>query len=418
MKNHPSPRRVLRRFPLFAALAVLGGFGATAHAAPASPIVVAVLAPTSIIPGKDVVNGAKLAAKDINAAGGVDGRPIDLKIYDTQLSSTGGINAMKKAVLQDHAVAVTGVFTTEVSVPLMPYAKRLNVPLIVESGASQIGPMVREHYSEYKNVFQLQINGTLVAQEVCDAAHDLFAEPDHGKALSAVVMSEQADWTRPFNAELQECLPKAGVAVKKVINYAVNTSDYSPIYSNISSLKPNLIITGMAHTGLAPVVQWHQNRVPALMLGFNIQAGTSAFWKASNGAAEDTIVVTNGAGGAAVTPKTPTFYNDFIKEYGSSPMLEAYTSYDMIYAVADAIKRAGTTETAAVVKQLEATNMVGVTGRIQFYGRDAKYAHALKYGPGLVTGVAFQWQDGKQVVVWPKSIAQGAVQYPPFVPHG
>lgn len=389
------------------------GMTAAAQAA-AEPIKIAVLAPLSITPGKAIVNGAELAAADINAAGGVDGRPIKLTVYDTQLSSTSAINAMKQAVMQNHDVGVVGVFTTEVTLPLMPYAKRLNVPLILQSGSSETGTMIHEHYDDYKNVFQLQLNSFYIGQEVCDAAHDLFAE---GGKASAVILSEQADWARPLDQTYQECLPKAGIPVKKLITYAVNTGDYGPIYNQVESLKPSLIVVGMAHTGLAPVVQWHQHRVPALMMGFNMQAGTSGFWKASAGAAQGTIVVTNGAGGAAVTPKTPAFYEAYRKKYGEDPMLVAYTSYDGVAALADAIKKAGTTDTAKVVKALEATDLEGVTGQVKFYGKDARFAHVLEYGPGLVTGVAFQWQDGKQVVIWPKKIAQGSIEYPDFVPH-
>lgn len=399
-----------------AALLIVGAAGLAVPAHAAEPIKIAILAPLSITPGQAIPAGAKLAAEDINRAGGLDGRQIELSVYDTKLSSTGAIDAMKKAVLQDHAVAVVGLFTSEASLPLMPYAKRLNVPLILESGTTKIGSMVHAQYDEYKNVFQLQLNSYYIAQEVCDAAHDLLAE-GHPGGISAVIMSEQADWTRPLDTAYQACLPKAGIKVKKLVKYAVQTTDYSPIYSKIRGLKPNVIVMGMAHTGMVPVVQWHEDQVPALMLGFNMQAGTNGFWKGSNGAAQGIIVVTNGAGGAAVTPKTPAFYHAYIEKYNEDPMLMAYTSYDAIFAVVDAIKRAGSTEATKVVDQLQKTNFVGVTGRIEFYGRDAQFAHVLKYGPGLVTGVAFQWQDGKQVVLWPKQFAQGKLEFPAFVPQ-
>jgi branched-chain amino acid transport system substrate-binding protein len=407
------------KFPSFAGLAtaaalVLVAFGLVAPAQAAQPIKIAVLASPSITPGKAIINGAKLAEKDINDNGGVDGRPVKLLFYDTKLSSTGAVNAFKKAVEQDEVVAVTGMFLSEASMPIMPYAKRLNVPLILDSGTTQIGKMIHNHFKRYENVFQLQLNSYYIAQEVCDAAHDLFAEGHEGK-VPAVIMSEQADWSGPLDKAYQKCLPKAGVDVKKTVTYSVKTKDYGPVYSEIESQKPELIITGMAHTGLTPVVQWHQKRVPAMMMGFNMQAGTNGFWKASNGAAQGTIIVTNGAGGAKVTPKTPAFYKAYKKNFNKEPMLEAYTGYDSVLAIAHAIKKAGSTDTDKIVKQLENLDMVGVTGNVEFYGKDARFAHVLKYGPKLVHGVAFQWQDGKQVVVWPKDIAQGKLEIPDFV---
>ncbi len=399
---------------LLAAAMIFGAQGVIASARAATPIKIGVLAPLPITPGKAIANGAKLAAQDINDAGGVNGRPVKLQVYDTKVSSTAAVNAMKKAVQQDHAVALMGIFTTESSLPAMTYAKRLNVPLVLQSGSSQIGEKIHKHYKRYKDVFQLQLNSYDIAQETCDAAHDLFVEGHKGK-VSAVIMSEKAKWTQPLNKAYQQCLPKDDIKVKKTVDYSTKTQDYGPVYSDIVAQHPNIIVTGMAHTGLTPVVQWHQKKVPAMMIGFNMQAGTSGFWKRSNGAAQGTIIVTNGAGGAPVTSKTPAFYKAYKKQYNKEPMLVAYTSYDGIRAIADAIEKADSTDTPKVVKQLENLNMVGVTGNIQFYGRKDRFTHVLKYGSDLVHGVAFQWQDGKQVVVWPKDIAQGKLEIPDFV---
>jgi branched-chain amino acid transport system substrate-binding protein len=68
-----------------------------------------------------------------------------------------------------------------------------------------------------------------------------------------------------------------------------------------------------------------------------------------------------------------------------------------------------------MVTALEATDHVGTMGRIQFYGRDNQFTHALKYGPGLVTLVAIQWQSGKQVCVWPADKCKNKITFPPFV---
>ena len=67
-----------------------------------------------------------------------------------------------------------------------------------------------------------------------------------------------------------------------------------------------------------------------------------------------------------------------------------------------------------MVAELEKTDYVGTIGRIQFYGRDDQFTHGLKYGPDNVSGMVFQWQDGKQVTVWPAKIAEGKLKYPSF----
>jgi len=51
---------------------------------------------------------------------------------------------------------------------------------------------------------------------------------------------------------------------------------------------------------------------------------------------------------------------------------------------------------------------------VQFYGRDNEFTHAMKYGAGYVTGVALQWQNGKQVTLWPRAAPNIKIQFPAF----
>ena len=78
----------------------------------------------------------------------------------------------------------------------------------------------------------------------------------------------------------------------------------------------------------------------------------------------------------------------------------------------DAFKRAGSTEGEKLVAALEKTDYVGTVGRVQFYGRDSEYTHAMKYGADYVSGIMMQWQNGKQVIVYPGNVAHGK----PIVP--
>ena len=65
--------------------------------------------------------------------------------------------------------------------------------------------------------------------------------------------------------------------------------------------------------------------------------------------------------------------------------------------------------------ELEKTSFEGTIGHIEFYGKNDEFTHGLKAGPGYVTGLVFQWQNGKQVTVWPDKIAEGRLEFPKFV---
>jgi branched-chain amino acid transport system substrate-binding protein len=120
----------------------------------------------------------------------------------------------------------------------------------------------------------------------------------------------------------------------------------------------------------------------------------------------------------AVTPKTEPFVNAFKAKYGNFPSYCGYTAYDEVYYITDAIRRAGSTDSDKLVDALEKTDYVGTIGRIQFKGKDSPNPHALKVGPETVTGLMLQWQDGKQVNLWPAKVANGKLKFPKFIKVG
>jgi branched-chain amino acid transport system substrate-binding protein len=127
------------------------------------------------------------------------------------------------------------------------------------------------------------------------------------------------------------------------------------------------------------------------------------------------ITATAAAPGVAITPKTLPFTDAYIKRFGDSPAYCGYSSYDDVYIIVDAIKRAGSTDPDKMVAALEKTDYVGTIGTVKFYGRDDLYTHAIEYGPGLITGVVIQWQNGKQKQIWPANPADVPIRFPSFV---
>ena len=151
------------------------------------------------------------------------------------------------------------------------------------------------------------------------------------------------------------------------------------------------------------------------MFGISSQATSSTFWKDTNGATQGVVFQSTSAPGVAVTPKSIPFMNAYQKRFGVFPSYCGFTAYDEVYYIADAIKRAGSTDADKLVTALEATNWEGTIGRIAFYGRNDQFPHAMKYGPGFVTGLIVEWENGKQVAIWPKEVAIGKLTFPGFV---
>ncbi len=92
------------------------------------PIRIGIIAEESAIGGAGIVNGARLAVDAINAAGGVDGRKLEITQYDDHSSAADAVRAFQRAVSQDRVVAVIGTYITEVALALQPWAARTHVP--------------------------------------------------------------------------------------------------------------------------------------------------------------------------------------------------------------------------------------------------------------------------------------------------
>jgi branched-chain amino acid transport system substrate-binding protein len=378
------------------------------------PINIGVIAPFSAIDGASIINGAEMAVDDINAGGGINGRPVKLLKYDDKASTTDAVRAFQRAVQQDHVVAMLGVFTSEVALAMEPWSGRLRTPFIITGAASNdITKHVREDYKDYKYTFHGWLNSAFLADSVCDSSHDLLVK-DLGYKTT-VVMSENADWTEPLDAEYMKCLPKAGLKVLDHIRFSPDTTDFTPIFNKIEGDHPDVITTGIAHVGLKPTVQWHDQQVPLLMSGISAQAGASTFWQRTNGSTEGVITETSAVPGTPLTPKTVPFTDAYTKRFGTTPAYNAYSTDDALYVLKAAIERANSTEPDKLVGALEKTDYVGTLGRIEFFPPGNEYAHGMKYGTKYVSGVVFQWQHDKQVTLWPESVAQGKMIFPPFV---
>jgi branched-chain amino acid transport system substrate-binding protein len=396
-----------------ALVAIAAGTASPAFAQSSDPIKIGVIAEVQSIAGAATPGGAQIAADEINAKGGINGRKIEIVSYDDKSSSADAVRAFQRAVSDDKVSAVIASYISEVVIALEPWAARLHMPLITPGAASnEITRPIHDDYDKNKYTFHGYLTSGAQAQAVCDAAKDLLV--DGMKMKTAVIMSEDAAWTTPLDAGYEQCLPKVGLKVLDHIRFSPDTTDFTPIFNQLEGKKPDVIVTGISHVGVQPTVQWKNQQVPIPMFGISAQALSPTFWADTNGAADGVPSLAVATATTAVTPKTKPFAAAFKAKYGSDPAYTGYTAYDDVYIITDAIKRAGSTDPDKIVAEMEKTDYVGTIGRIAFYGRNDQFTHGIKYGPDYVSGMMFQWQDGKQVTVWPAKIAEGKMKYPSF----
>lgn len=405
----------VRPFPLLCG----GGMLAALLAAPASaqqgPIKIGINTAIQLQVGRDAIDGAKMAIDEINGAGGVNGRKLEMVVADEgEAASEGpkvGIAAVNKLTGEDHVDVLIGGYDSGVTLAELPHiARGKTVFLNIGSASPSIQQKVKDDYARYKYIFRVNpINSAKQADGLVDyITGKLKGELGYTKIS---ILGENAKWVQDMVPMLKKAATDAGLEVPIAEFFDVQTADFSPIFTKVRDSGSQYLLIIVSHAASDVFVkQWYDAKVPVPIGGIDVKSQDANFFKRVDGKAISEVS-TNLVLRAPLTDKTVPWWDNFVKTFGRAPVYTAGGAYDAIYIYADALKRAGSTDTDAVIKALEATDFVGVRGRVQF---DA--LHEVKDGPGFVNELFVQWQqDGNRVVIWPKAVANGKMINPPWI---
>ena len=227
----------------------LGLLATSAPALAADPIKIGVIAEAQAIAGASIPQAAQMAADEINAKGGVDGRKIEIITYDNHSSSADSVRAFQRAVNEDKVNIVIASYISEVVLALEPWASRLKTPFITPGAASnEISKSVHNDYEKNKYTFHGYLTSAAQAQLVCDAAKDLLVE--NLKLKSVAIMSEDAAWTKPLDVGYEACLPKAGM---KVVEHLQPDLGQAFLVAGVERLGPGRVLAHDHQIGRAHV---------------------------------------------------------------------------------------------------------------------------------------------------------------------
>ena len=128
-----------------------------------------------------------------------------------------------------------------------------------------------------------------------------------------------------------KCLPKAGLKVVDQVRFNPDTTDFTPIFNEIEAKHPDVILTGIAHVGVQPTVQWHDQQVPIPLGGISAQATNLTFWKDTNGATEwRDHPDRHGAGPGDDLAHQPGRRRSSRRSYNHFPAFTGFTAYDSV----------------------------------------------------------------------------------------
>ncbi|MCD4717624.1 MAG: ABC transporter substrate-binding protein [Desulfobacterales bacterium] len=392
------------------------------------PIVIGCPLSTAFLYGWDAERGIKLAVEEINAKGGVTvggkKRPFKVEVIDTRDLEPGvpvseALLAVEKLILDKKADFILGgPVRSEAALAAMSLLSKYKKVSIVTTGVltPKYHAMVAKQYDKFKYCFRIHGEARQLVGEMFANFTDLKNKYGFNNLF---IIAQDVSHARGAAKVMKKVALKKGWNVTGVEIYPTGASDFSMGLLKARKTKTEIINIWMDMPESSILLkQWYDMKIPALPFGSTLAAAEQpGFWKATEGKGEYTLcnVVNAGNAPSEATPWTMKFYNAYAKKWNVEPEgLGSSSSYMAVYVLRDAIERAGSLDSDKVVSELEKTDVMGVYGRLRFDPKSHQVIPSLDPKEGAV-GTVLQWQAGKRIVVFPKSIATGEIKLPPWM---
>ncbi len=399
---------------LFSAVCVAAGLAAAPALAQTKPIRIGVPTAMQLQVGRDTQDALKMAIDDINAKGGVLGRKLEMVVADETENPETGISAIKKLTADEKVDVLIGGYTSGVTLAQLPHISAAKtIYLGVGAASPSTNAKVKTDYDNYKYIFRVgPLNAAHQARQLTVFISD-FVKGELGISKVAIV-GENAKWVQDLVPLLKKGATEAGADVRATEFFDAQTSDFSPLFSKIKDSGAQFMVVVLSHASSDIFAkQWYDSRFPMPYGGIDVKSMDGDFCERIGGKSVGQMAA-NFAVRAPLTPKTIPFFDEFRKRTSRSPVYTAFGANDAVYIYADAVKRAGSTDTNAVIKELEKTSYVGIPGTIEFDDtHDVKPGTATYKGPALLLA---QWREGcKREVIHPKVMRTADFVYPAWV---
>ena len=333
--------------------------------------------------GTAAANGAKLAIKEINANGGLLGKQIKAVVADNKSEPSESANAMTKLLTQDNVIAVTGTFSSSNAIAAASVAEAIKKPYLV-AGATNPKVTVDEKTKTvkkyiYRVCFIDPFQGTVAAN---------FASKDLKVKKAAMLVDNSSDYSKGLAEFFEAAFKKEGGEIVSNEAYLQKDTDFKATLTKIKSKGADILYVPGYYEEVGKIVkQAREMGITVPIIGADGWDSPKLVEIASPSALNDTYF-TNHYSVEDTSPKAKAFVEAYTKEFGQKPEALAVLGYDAVYVLADAIKRANSTEAAKIIEALAATKdfpaISGITTINKTHDADKN-------------AVVIELKDGKQV---------------------
>jgi branched-chain amino acid transport system substrate-binding protein len=303
--------------------------------------------------GESALNGAKLAVNQANASGGINGKQIELVVYDDQASPKEAVPIANRLIEKDGVkVAVSGSYSGSTRAAAGVF-QAAGIPYIsayaIHPGITRAGKYVFR--TSFMGEVQGRAGALLIGQTMqLKRVVVITLKNDFGKSLAAGFKAEAANF---------------GIEIINEYEYSIRDRQFGPIVAKVRADKPDAIYASGYFFTAGPLVnQLRSGGVTVPIIG---QEGydSEQFIKIA-GAASEGVIITTSLDRDSNSPETRSFITEYEKLTGNKVDMVAASGHTALNVVIAALRKAGTSNPEAIRNAIAQTQLTAATGHISF----------------------------------------------------
>ncbi|MBR3816307.1 MAG: ABC transporter substrate-binding protein [Clostridia bacterium] len=344
--------------------------------------------------GQALVNSQKIAVDYINENGGINGKMLELKVVDS-LGTAGGSATAAQKLINMNVCALTGTYTSGSAQVVSRTAEKAGIPFVVTVAASDT--LLK---NGYKYSFRIQPSTVTFSSNFIEYLSSV--KTDDMKTVAFIY--EDSNYGTGIAEYIEEHIDETGLEIVGMISYSASASTLSSEVTKLISLDPDIVVPIGYYSDqslFAKEIIDRKVEFPCV-IGVANGAFSDAKFTATYGEKADGFFDINYRYNP-YSEETEYLLSTYREKYGEEIPVCAIYGYESIMVLADALRRAGTTDAEALRQALAETEMgdhVLPQGAIKFDETGENINSA---------GVMIQIQNGKHVIVYPKEYAEGEI---------
>lgn len=298
-------------------------------------------------------NGIELALEEANAAGGVKGKKLAVRVYDDESKSEQAGAATTRLITQDKVVAILGEVATSNSLAMAPIAQEAKVPMVSPSSTGVKLTKVGDY------IFRVCFIDSFQAYVMAKYAHDTLKF-----SKVAILTDKKSAYSEGLTEDFQKKFTEMGGTIVGVIAYSKGDTDFRSQLTNVKKLKPEGVYVPGYYQDVALIAE------QAKELGLKVTFMGGDGWDSDKlfelgGQAVEGSYVSNHYSSDDPSPVVQEFLKKYKAKFNTAPDSLAALGYDAARVVIDGLKRAPDTSGPALRDAIAQTkDFPGVAGKI------------------------------------------------------